>query len=201
MKTGEFARNGKFIHRGVFNLVGQLQGCQILLLADSQNRPFWGGKIRCRPGHATGATKRKPGDGQRERVSIRAPVTRPGRHGAHYGRAAFYKFQSAPRSRDRGDSSRRANWRPWTSFNPRPGHATGATSKGGNIVSEICSFNPRPGHATGATRTYFRIHAACAVSIRAPVTRPGRPARQELTNAAPLFQSAPRSRDRGDRPF
>ena len=37
------------------------------------------------------------------------------------------------------------------------------------------------------------------VSIRAPVTRPGRPLPEAVTDTLPEFQSAPRSRDRGDR--
>ena len=35
-------------------------------------------------------------------------------------------------------------------------------------------FNPRPGHATGATKAEERQRDIEAVSIRAPVTRPGR---------------------------
>ena len=38
-------------------------------------------------------------------------------------------FQSAPRSRDRGDAKYRVLYGYYCCFNPRPGHATGATSK------------------------------------------------------------------------
>ena len=64
----------------------------------------------------------------------------------YHGACGAYLFQSAPRSRDRGDSF--AVWRPQqgTGFNPRPDHVTGAT----NRLTQSVSFY--------------------AVSIRAPIT-------------------------------
>ena len=61
-------------------------------------------------------------------------------------------FQSAPRSRDRGD--RLGSWQCYavcSSFNPRPGHVTGATRIMAKMDDCQHCFNPRPGHVTGAT--------------------------------------------------
>ncbi len=109
-----------------------------------------------------------------------------------------------------------------TSFNPRPGHATGATHAVERIAIRLAGFNPRPGHATGATadgdasvcgdgvsirapvtrpgrlRMHQRKRPLSVVSIRAPVTRPGRRLRDATMEVKISFQSAPRSRDRGD---
>ena len=151
-----------------------------------------------RPGHATGATAerlpvprplvmfqsaprsrdrgdevRSHGEG-RNVVSIRAPVTRPGRPAGNAGNAQQTVFQSAPRSRDRGDP-----------LCPR-------------WVIRITGFNPRPGHATGATHCSCGTVTKVSVSIRAPVTRPGRLNQISAGLPANRFQSAPRSRDRGD---
>ena len=112
----------------------------------------------------------------------------------------YTQFQSAPRSLDRGDSSAPARLSSFTSFNPRPGHSTGATQTFAAALSvvhrvsirapvtrpgrhqiatgdadQLHSFNPRPGHSTGATcRPTPQHRSAIVVSIRAPVTRPGR---------------------------
>ncbi len=199
-----------------------------------------------RPGHATGATHCSCGTVTKVSVSIRAPVTRPGRLSdplLTYQDCAFQSaprsrdrgdsaprpqqtrtepFQSAPRSRDRGDPvwlminavSRSFNPRPGHAtgatgchgvarfrhvcFNPRPGHATGATCQSATRVTPQAGFNPRPGHATGATLAMGRKPTVPMVSIRAPVTRPGRPKALRSICGKKLFQSAPRSRDRGD---
>ena len=127
-----------------------------------------------RPGHATGATQRAPLTARCVQVSIRAPVTRPGRHVQYAATAGFNLFQSAPRSRDRGDP-----------LCPR-------------WVIRITGFNPRPGHATGATHCSCGTVTKVSVSIRAPVTRPGRLNQISAGLPANRFQSAPRSRDRGD---
>jgi len=84
------------------------------------------------------------------------------------------QFQSAPRSRDRGDASAAITRRFTLSFNPRPGLATGATSDRRCAWCHWSGFNPRPGLATGAT-----FHENTTALIKE-------------------FQSAPRSRDRGD---
>ena len=131
-------------------------------------------------------------------------------------------FQSAPRSRDRGDCSRPAKSIRPACFNPRPGLATGATTLSPDMQAfvqvsirapvsrpgrppTICtagsllrSFNPRPGLATGATEKPVNQPHPSSVSIRAPVSRPGRQASCSSHQPKRLFQSAPRSRDRGD---
>ena len=194
-------------------------------------------------------------------VSIRAPVTRPGRpifravwrrqcrfnprpgHSTGATRSRFCKvlskaFQSAPRSLDRGDTT--AGWREprGSCFNPRPGHSTGATKvsvkvavlhkfqsaprsldrgdtvilspspalvlfqsaprsldRGDRIRCRVfagrSSFNPRPGHSTGATDVNFFNPLAFAVSIRAPVTRPGRPGGHSILKMDGCFNPRP----------
>ena len=85
------------------------------------------------------------------RVSIRAPVTRPGRH---YRKRLFSSCAVV---------SIRA---PVT----RPGRHVFQMM----LAAIRAGFNPRPGHATGATKAEERQRDIEAVSIRAPVTRPGR---------------------------
>ena len=84
-------------------------------------------------------------------VSIRAPVSRPGRLRLRRRLRRMMKFQSAPRSRDRGDSPPASPLRPAYRFNPRPGLATGATEQQQSCPRRQQCFNPRPGLATGAT--------------------------------------------------
>ena len=131
-------------------------------------------------------------------------------------------FQSAPRSRDRGDHKVFSPLCLSLSFNPRPGHATGATTAIDSVegVMQVSIRAPvtRPGRlrssrtrrasgrvsirapVTRPGRHYRkRLFSSCAVvSIRAPVTRPGRRKHRALWFGKNLFQSAPRSRDRGD---
>ena len=59
-------------------------------------------------------------------------------------------------------------------FNPRSGHATGATAFGGIVPPGGVCFNPRSGHATGATQVLV------------------------FNGTTLTFQSALRSRDRSD---
>ena len=59
-------------------------------------------------------------------------------------------------------------------------------------------FNPRPGLATGATWPRAPWRRNSCVSIRAPVSRPGRLFLRHGEDDRHEFQSAPRSRDRGD---
>ena len=176
-----------------------------------------------RPGHATGATSHPAFPCIIHNVSIRAPVTRPGRHDNTRNCARHGKFQSAPRSRDRGDS----DMRDFPSFFARFQSAPRSRDRGDReliscpaLLVEFQSaprsrdrgdgglyflaagygcFNPRPGHATGATTTNPVGRPLTDVSIRAPVTRPGRRKTHQSRNGLLLFQSAPRSRDRGDR--
>ncbi len=133
------------------------------------------------------------------------------------------EFQSAPRSCDRGDTQTSSVAPVLLSFNPRPGLATGATRCSRFSLRALARFNPRPGLATGATAPEVRHFKLKKVSIRAPVLRPGR-LRKFFSSAAPgacfnprpglatgatyaparillrniVFQSAPRSCDRGD---
>ncbi len=107
-------------------------------------------------------------------------------------------FQSAPRSGDRGDpdplpppdragvSIRASVRRPRRRVAGREGHREGG-------------FNPRLGPETEATRGGARARCPRVVSIRASVRRPRRRFLRVDPLAGDVFQSAPRSGDRGDR--
>ena len=203
-----------------------------------------------RPGHSTGATL--AGSPTKSPTSPFQSAPRSLDRGDTVGLGALSGralFQSAPRSLDRGDARRTGSARGHGRFNPRPGHSTGATGQGDDTARDTLGFNPRPGHSTGATkvdrvtdevtdefqsapRSLDRGDACMplgdpptlhVVSIRAPVTRPGRRRRRlcrsrtaACFNPRPghstgatrgrcnilavdsMFQSAPRSLDRGD---
>ena len=102
-----------------------------------------------RPGRSAG----KPAPARRIHVSIRAPVRRPGRSNSRKKRTLTMKFQSAPRSGDRGDVGRTEPTVQVThSFNPRPGPETGAIGGRSCRIQTTWRFNPRPGPETGAIR-------------------------------------------------
>ncbi len=132
-------------------------------------------------------------------VSIRAPLTRAGRRGEYHVVTADSKFQSAPRSRERGDQnvsavSLMARW-----FQSAPRSRERGDWRGVHHVGGASSgFNPRPAHASGATPTGFGSSFSEYVSIRAPLTRAGRQHFFLSLFRSSGFQSAPRSRERGD---
>ena len=110
-------------------------------------------------------------------VSIRAPVTRPGRRGgALVPSGCRLSFQSAPRSLDRGDG------------------------RAGELCWPSSCFNPRPGHSTGATVASWPFADACSHMFQsAPRSLDrGDTAHRAFTDCNRRFQSAPRSLDRGD---
>jgi hypothetical protein len=125
-----------------------------------------------RPGHVTGATQNI----RIGRPALRGFNPRPGHvTGATCPNSSVVvgpaMFQSAPRSRDRGDGSGhspRSDFITPHGFNPRPGHATGATTRLAGL----------PAHAKSQL-----------VSIRAPVTRPGRPDGPILDGDPPRYVS------------
>ena len=107
-------------------------------------------------------------------------------------------FQSAPRSRDRGDLALRAVRLESDEFQSAPrSRDRGDPVHPVRLIRSFC-FNPRPGLATGATREESVVATVHGVSIRAPVSRPGRRISRAVVSSRQLFQSAPRSRDRGD---
>src|SRR5256885_2147454 len=156
-------------------------------------------------------------------VSIRAPVLRPGRLSVSKALAISLMFQSAPRSCDRGDVVGLLFAAHVCGFNPRPGLATGATSTAKSsansrpvsirapvlrpgrhfthheeeIYSEVSIRAPvlRPGRLANGV---FVAGLDAPVSIRAPVLRPGRRQGRPDLGGIVMFQSAPRSCDRGD---
>ncbi len=66
-------------------------------------------------------------------------------------------------------------------------------------MSAVTCFNPRPALASGATNAPWVFSLRLQVSIRAPLSRAGRRATHGLNSREPVFQSAPRSRERGDK--
>ncbi len=110
------------------------------------------------------------------RVSIRAPLSRAGRRDDLVRSPRLQRFQSAPRSVERGDASDLG--------------ASRATSIG---------FNPRPAQSSGATRSTMHSALRRVMFQSAPRSvergdRSRRPHRERML----LFQSAPRSVERGD---
>ena len=83
-------------------------------------------------------------------------------------------FQSAPRSRDRGDAKYRVLYGYYCCFNPRPGHATGATNACQHLAVLILFQSAPRSRDRGDMRSFPHLETIL------------------------LFQSAPRSRDRGD---
>ena len=81
---------------------------------------------------------------------------------------------------------------------PRPAHASGATEVEWDRAYGFGSFNPRPAHASGATRPKTGMSELHKVSIHAPLTRAGRRPYRERKAGDRVFQSTPRSRERGD---
>ncbi len=192
-----------------------------------------------RPGLATGATRAlvqrqargtvsirapvsRPGRRRAKRiagtsgdVSIRAPVSRPGRPGAAGFKVMLNTFQSAPRSRDRGDllvpklatmddkfqSAPRSRDRgdvkigrltlTGRRFNPRPGLATGATVGNGNVLQRLGVSIRAPVSRPGRLDLKDKDGKQLSVSIRAPVSRPGRPLRLIFSPALNCFNPRP----------
>ncbi len=83
-------------------------------------------------------------------VSIRAPLRRAGRYRIDELLTELGKFQSAPRSEERGDKKR------WFRAGARAG------------------FNPRPAPKSGAMGAWQGYPQTVRVSIRAPLRRAGR---------------------------
>ncbi len=106
-------------------------------------------------------------------VSIRAPLRRAGRYGLGPARAMARKFQSAPRSEERGDVQIRTGAlllivsiraplrrtgrygltpgrRRALGFNPRPAPKSGAMVFPRALLVGLARFNPRPAPKSGA---------------------------------------------------
>ena len=113
------------------------------------------------------------------------------------GIAATCMFQSAPRSVERGDLARPTH-ADVPCFNPRPAQSSGATADVPTRQRLCACFNPRPAQSSGATRNRRDVWQAELVSIRAPLSRAGRPVKCRRSTTS-MFQSAPRSVERGDR--
>ena len=131
-------------------------------------------------------------------VSIRAPIRRPGRPLEARAVAAEARFQSAPRSEDRGDRDRTRHRARQATFQSAPRSEDRGDSRTPARTSSPTCFNPRPDPKTGATCPHERPRRCHQVSIRAPIRRPGRLSGFTRTPRTSSFQSAPRSEDRGD---
>ena len=152
-----------------------------------------------RPAPRSGATR----EGERELaggvVSIRAPLRGAGRRTNLPVRAPYPLFQSAPRSEERGDRSRRKSLRvgQWFQSAPRS-EERGDLSARSNTPPSAC-FNPRPAPRSGATGSGRYHLGGFGVSIRAPLRGAGRHWPVAASTSGLVFQSAPRSEERGDR--
>ena len=83
-------------------------------------------------------------------------------------------------------------------FNPRPARSSGATSCSCRPYRPAPCFNPRPARSSGATKADSTSMSITTVSIHAPLDRAGRLERQQRRADFGLFQSTPRSIERGD---
>ncbi len=133
-----------------------------------------------------------------EVVSIRAPLSRAGRRVVPTVAAPVIVFQSAPRSRERGDDANTVGVTHSIAFQSAPrSRERGDIARSRTVCVGQC-FNPRPALASGATPDANPGQGPRLVSIRAPLSRAGRPVPVSSSNASRWFQSAPRSRERGD---
>ena len=107
-------------------------------------------------------------------VSIRAPLRGAGRSACFAKCRSERRFQSAPRSEERGD-----------------------IRSGGTSPREAC-FNPRPAPRSGAMDSFLSPARRSGVSIRAPLRGAGRWVAIDDLGDIHMFQSAPRSEERGD---
>ncbi len=155
-------------------------------------------------------------------VSIRAPLSRAGRLQAPHDGATPRRFQSAPRSRERGDWHRIEGQGVIQMFQSAP-----RSRERGDLIpvaspEKIDKFQSAPrsrergdrGRRKGGEGDCVSIRAplsragrhmstgsigkTAGVSIRAPLSRAGRPLSPQVAPPPSEFQSAPRSRERGD---
>ncbi len=108
------------------------------------------------------------------------------------------KFQSAPRSRERDDSTASAVFSVITCFNPRPALASGTTWHFAPRLSESMVSIRAPLSRAGRLTQPGAALGGHDVSIRVPLSRAGR--REQTIEAIRVmqFQSASRSRERDD---
>ena len=175
-----------------------------------------------RPALSNGATDRYDGQDLGCGVSIRAPLSRTGRHRIQRVEVSRLWFQSAPRSLERGDQTEAEASGLIAGFNPRPALSNGATAptsqplpagavsiraplsrtgrpRGSDAARSDCPVSIRaPLSRTGRHRHHAAWEVDGAVSIRAPLSRTGRRLRPWWSASNEMFQSAPRSLERGD---
>ena len=109
-----------------------------------------------------------------------------------------YVFQSAPRSEERGDLLPQVLLPRPSGFNPRPAPRSGAIRHGLMRTNADKRFNPRPAPRSGAIGVFRKMPQRSPVSIRAPLRGAGRYSQRRDFAARSMFQSAPRSEERGD---
>ena len=110
-------------------------------------------------------------------------------------------FQSAPRAPARGDCRRPGLRDRQRCFNPRPAHPRGATWDEYQQHRHIWVSIRAPRTRAGRPARALTVPQDLRVSIRAPRTRAGRPTITCTTSPASTFQSAPRAPARGDSYF
>ena len=158
-------------------------------------------------------------------VSIHAPLDRAGRPSVSTTSLRPCRFQSTPRSIERGDRQRqdRGDARDYRGFNPRPARSSGATRQAADWNRGIDVSIHAPLDRAGRRPEILQRNWRRRVSIHAPLDRAGRPiphlfplthcsrfnprparssgatrAGEALIGAKRLFQSTPRSIERGD---
>ncbi len=157
-------------------------------------------------------------------VSIRAPLSRAGRHRRRQATARdagwfqsaprsvergdqsachvgdVRRFQSAPRSVERGDLLRSPGFAPTYDVSIRaPLSRAGRRARSVAVTRARDAFQSAPRSVERGDLAASRLaRNRERVSIRAPLSRAGRPQLDECARLAIMFQSAPRSVERGD---
>ena len=127
-------------------------------------------------------------------VSIRAPLSRAGRPYQIPAVQGLVRFQSAPRSRERDDCALQCSRLGLLVSIRAPLSRAGRRPVGADQRSRS-GFNPRPALASGTTRQSGVSVAGHTVSIRAPLSRAGRRSARGLAARGPSVSiRAPLSR-------
>ena len=153
-----------------------------------------------RPAPKSGAIQTTSGQTTDQRVSIRAPLRRAGRwHRCGYRRQwRCFNPRPAPKSGAMTPAFHESSQ--GACFNPRPAPKSGAISTPALPFPALLSFNPRPAPKSGAIYEQILAEKQANVSIRAPLRRAGRCKKAGASFVPAMFQSAPRSEERGDTP-
>src|SRR5207245_1497823 len=147
---------------------------------------------------ASAATRRLVDAKHRVEVSIHAALARARRHDDAGDPLATYRFQSTPRSRERGDIEKN-----YILSTTKESQSTPRPRERGDTTPSVCRpsppcFNPRRARASAAT---IAVVEGDAVALFQSTPR-SRERGDDMVGSLRLeilwFQSTPRSRERGD---